>query len=111
MLYIHGIMLTLQIILDDHFALAYKSSASPVSCILEDPNVTLMGLTKTHAFFAVTDEDMYDLYKYPFVYMAQARHTRELITMSLKNFIKLGSMVQSNSNTLLLNNSARYNFS
>ncbi len=69
-----------------------------------------MGLTKTHAFFALADEDMYDLHKYPFVYMAQARHTRELITMTLKNYIKLGSMVKSESKTLLLNNSARCNF-
>ncbi len=96
-----------QLILDRHFALLYTSSSSPITAILEDRSVTLMGLTSTHAYFAVTDEDVYNLNRFPFAYMAQAKHAKEVITMSLENFVKLGDVVQNKSKVLLLNNSSR----
>ena len=63
--------------------------------ILEHDNITLMGLTTTHAFFCVTDQDfdIYDIKIAPFMFIAQFLAAKKLIILPHPSFNRLAAEV------------------
>ncbi len=94
----------------DTYALRHVSYEDPVAAVLEDDRVSLMGLTTEKAYFAVVPRgtDVYDI-RGTFVTRVQFANARELITMSLPNFVKLSKELdgKSKAKILLLSNTSR----
>ncbi len=93
-----------------NFALLHKSREDPISAILHDDQVSLMGITQKEAFFAVAPFgiDVYDSEVGAFNYSNQFEHAVELITMPLKDFVRLGQVAGlEDKKILLLSNTSR----
>ena len=59
--------------------------------ILENDNVTLQGITETHAFFCVTDpaKDIYNMKEFPFAFIFQFLEAKQMVILPNSSFIKL----------------------
>ncbi len=93
-----------------NFALQHKSREDPVTAILHNDNVSLMGITPKEAYFAVVPFgiDVYDSEVGPFTYSNQFKHAVELITMPLVDFVALGQVAGLGGKViLLLSNTSR----
>ncbi len=91
--------------LDKDFALIHQSWENPEKAILNDKCVNLMGLDTEHAFFAVLPEDV-DSYDGAFMYVTYVQRAIEVITLPLKDFVKLSDKLPE-SKVLLLSNTSR----
>ncbi len=89
------------------FALLHQSYEDPVQSVLKDDTVSLMGLTKEEAFFAVTPKNS-NILEGPFIYAEQHSHAVELITISQHNFVRLAKEIANKlPRILLLSSTAR----
>ena len=63
--------------------------------ILEHDNVTLMGVTPTHAFFCVSDPgfDIYETKMAPFMFIIQFLAAKKLVILPHRSFNRLAAEV------------------
>ena len=76
----------------NNFLFSHVQNCHPET-ILQLDNVTLQGVNGQYAWFCVTDPgvNVYDLNKFPFVWVAQFLKARELIILPIWAFIKLSN--------------------
>jgi len=69
--------------------------------------VTILSVTPKYAIFIETDENVYNVRKYPFTYMAQFKLARRLLLVPLTDLIPLANSLKACENTFLIHMSAR----
>ncbi len=94
----------------DHFLYRHSAYISPRT-ILENDNWTLYGVTRTHAFFCVSDEsfNVYEMGVAPFLFVVQFLESKSLVIVEHKTLHKLAEEVGDpvGRNITLLNMTAR----
>ena len=78
--------------------------------ILQDDHITIQGATSTHAWFCVSDEDVYDTKKYPFVFSSQFYTSKQFVIVTHETLHKLAddlSFDDDKRNLIVIDNTAR----
>ncbi len=73
-----------------NFLYVHEKYVSP-RYVLENKNVSLFTLDKTHVYFCVSDPDVdvYDTVKFPFVFMAHYTQAKKLVIMPWESFHRM----------------------
>ena len=82
----------------------------PVDYVLKNDNVVLMGVTKTKAWFWVTESlsQTFGLNHYPFAFMSQYFNSQKILMVDHSTLHLLGKNIQKlQGNCILINNTGR----
>ena len=71
--------------------------------VLEHDNVTFYGFSQHHAYFCISNVDVEETKKFPFLFMSQFTESQQLIIMPIKHFHRLASEVGIDTSTKVVN--------
>merc|ERR1712209_267707 len=64
-------------------------------------------MTKTHAYFTISTEDLYNVEKYPFIFIAQYKRARQLLIVPHSTLNRLADKIGNPKNITFVNMTAR----
>ena len=98
-----------QVNLDQHFILQHNSYIDPIDFVTKNDFVTLMGASKTHAWFCVSPNfDVYDSSIIPFAFLAQYLNAQKLLIVDHLTLHETADKLQSpQGKCIMINNTSR----
>lgn len=93
-----------------NFMLRHESYIeNPIDFVLNNDNVTLMGMSKTKAWFCVTsDYDIYNMDKFPFAFINQFFNSEKLLMMDHATLHSIADSIEDlQGNCVIINNTGR----
>ena len=92
------------------FILKHECYLDPIDYVLKNDNVVLMGVTKTKAWFSVTESlsETFGLNHYPFAFMSQYFHSQKILMVDHSTLNLVSKHIQKlQGNCILINNTGR----
>lgn len=97
-----------QVNLDQHFILQHHSYIDPIDFVTQNDFVTLMGASKSHAWFCISNFDVYNASIIPFAFFAQYLNAQKLLIVDHPTLHQIADKLQSpQGKCILINNTSR----
>ncbi len=90
-----------------NFIYTHEAYVNPKIAIQNGGKITLMGFDSTHAIFVISDQDLENGRKFPFLVLAQSRNAQKLLIMPIWAFLRLSNEIEMTRETFHIHMTAR----